>query len=96
MSTPRISHEALERFIILLGESLFRTYSLGESTDREIERLKLVIADRNDEITSDDIQHLLRLANIYEDFRRQKTGVPDTRLDDIRARYLGNENDQEP
>ena len=96
MSTPQFSHEALERFIILLGESLFRTYSLGESTDREIERLKLLITDRHrhDEITPDDIQQLLRLTDVFEKFRRREAGIPDTRLDDIRARYLTNENDQ--
>ena len=96
MSTPQFSHEALERFIIFLGESLFRTYSLGESTDREIERLKLFITDRHrhDEITPDDIQQLLRLTDVFEKFRRREAGIPDTRLDDIRARYLTNENDQ--
>ena len=96
MSTPQFSHEALERFIILLSESLFRTYSLGESTDREIERLKLLITDRHrhDEITPDDLQQLLRLTDVFEKFRRREAGIPDTRLDDIRARYLTNENDQ--
>ena len=90
MSTPQFSHEALERFIILLGESLFRTYSLGESTDREIERLKLLITDRHrhDEISPDDLQQLLRLTDIFEKFRRREAGMPGTRLDDIRATYL--------
>ena len=96
MSTPQFSHETLERFVILLGESLFRTYSLGENTDREIERLKLLITDRHDELSPDDIRQLLRLTDIFEQFRRREAGIPDTRLDDIRARYLTNENDQEP
>ena len=96
MSTPRFNHEALERFIILLGESLFRTYSLGESTDREMERLKVLITDRHNELTPDDMQELLRITDIYEQFRRRKAGMPDTRLDDIRATYLTNENDQGP
>ena len=96
MSTPRFSHAALERFIILLGESLFRTYSLGESTNREIERLKLLITNRHNELTSGDIQQLLRLTDIYEQFRGREAGIPDRRLDDIRAMYLTNENDQGP
>ena len=96
MSTPQFSHEALERFIILLGESLFRTYSLGESTDREIDRLKLLITELHDEISPDDVKQLLRLTGIFEKFRRREAGMPDTRLDDIRARYLTNESDQEP
>ena len=96
MSTPLFNHEALERFIILLGDSLFRTYSLGESVEREIERLKLLISDRHNELTPGDIQQLLRLTDIYEQFRRREIGIPDTRLDDIRATYLTNENDQDP
>ena len=96
MSTPRFNHEALERFIILLGESLFRTYSLGESTDREIEHLKLLITNRHNELTPGDIQQLLRLTDIYEQFRRREAGIPDTRLDDTRATYLTNEKDQDP
>ena len=95
MSTPKFNHETLERFIILLGESLFRTYSLGESTDREIERLQLLISSRHNELSPGDIQQLLRLKDIYEQFRRREAGMPETRLDDIRAKYVTNEDAQD-
>ena len=96
MSTPRFSHETLERFIILLGESLFRTYSLGDNPAREMERLKVLITERHDELTAADIQELLRLTDIFGQFRRREAGIPTTSLDDIRVEYLTNENDEEP
>ena len=96
MSTPKFNHETLERFIILLGESLFRTYSLGDNPAREMERLKLSITDRHDELTPNDVQQLLRLASIFGQFRRREGEISEASVDDLRATYLTNEIDQNP
>ena len=61
-----------------------------------MERLKLAIAEKYDELPPDDVQQLLRLADTFGQFRRREGEISEASLDYIRATFLTNENVQDP